>query len=88
VKRRSIMVGVVDFIMRQKDGPQRIVRKNQEELIVTPTSAGTPHKNNPGNSILRCLPASEKGDLCHKLFRYMAPPPMHITRRLACLFCP
>lgn len=63
-KRQSvaIMVGVVDFIMRQKDGPQRIVRKNQEELIVTPTSAGTPHKNNPGNSILRCLPASEKGD--------------------------
>lgn len=62
-KRQSvaIMTGTVGFIMLQPDGPERIVSKNQEQLIVTPTSAGTPHKNNLGNSILRCLPASERG---------------------------
>lgn len=62
-KRQSvaIMLGVIDFIMRSPDGANRIVRKNQEELLVTPTSGGAPHKNNPNNSMLRCLPASERG---------------------------
>lgn len=67
-KRQSvaIMKGVIDFIMRQKDGPQRI-RSNQEELVVSPASAGTFVKSHPGNSILRCLPASEKGYLSYNV---------------------
>lgn len=62
-KRQStaIATGTYDMITRQPDGAKRVVKKNQEELVVTPTSGGEPHKNNPKNSILRCLPASEKG---------------------------
>lgn len=57
----QIAIGTVAFIMIQPDGPLRIVSKNQENLIVTPVAAGMPFKSNPNNSILRCLPPSEKG---------------------------
>lgn len=84
-KRQSIavMVGVVDFIRKIDRGQARVVRQNQEELVVTPFPAGDPSKANLNNSVLRCLPASEKGlrilSLCLFVFVYDLRTPLSYT---------
>lgn len=64
-KRQSsaLAIGTADFIRKSPGGAERIARTNQEELVVTPATAGEVHKDNKKNSILRCLPGSEKGGL-------------------------
>lgn len=67
-KRQSqvIMSGTVDNIRKMGGGrfSKHIVRGGAgEDLYVTPEGCGDPSKTNINNNQLRCIPASEKGNI-------------------------
>jgi hypothetical protein len=82
-KRQSVAVsrGIIDFIRKVPGGQERIVRNNQEDLYVTPFPAGEPSLKNDNNSIVRCLPASERGDVFVCAFvNHLSPRHNHCER--------
>lgn len=61
-----IMSGTVDNV-RRMGYSKNIVRGGAgEDLHVTPDGVGEPSKSNVANNILRCIPATEKGNIYNK----------------------